>query len=498
MQSVGLMATPNKTEKRARLPVVVIMGHIDHGKSTLLDYIRKQNTVSGEAGGITQKVSAYETSGITFLDTPGHEAFVSTRAHGAGAADIAILVVSAEDGVMPQTKEAFLATQKNNMPVVIAINKIDSPKANIAKAKQTLAENNILIEEYGGKFPCIEISAKTGQGVPELLEMIKIVAEMDQLTSNDSSPASGFIVECNRDPKCGISATMILKDGTLKNGMFVATKKAWAPVRFIENTFGKNIDEAKAPMPVVIYGWSEIPGQGQEFFSFDDKKEMEKFIEELKSLDKDESDEVENREGVFVIPLIIRADLQGTIDAIKYEIKKIENEKVRFSIIDADVGTISETDAKHASSKQETVIVGFNTIIEKQAKAIIERSPFAYATFTVIYDLIDWLKKIVLERTPKQTIKEKTGSAKIIRKFNNDKSRQVIGAKVVEGVIKKGEALEIMRRGEKIGMGNIKEIQKNKAATSSVDQGDEFGMAVESKIELAEGDIVEQFTEKII
>jgi translation initiation factor IF-2 len=485
----------NKTEKNiiSRPPVVVVMGHIDHGKSTLLDYIRKTNTTEKEAGGITQHISAYEAEvmvseqkrKITFLDTPGHEAFSSVRAHGAKVADIAILVVSAEDGVKPQTIEALDAINEASMPFIVALNKIDRPGANIDKVKQNLAENNILVEGWGGTVPIVNISAKTGEGVPELLEMIALQSDLEDLKGDPKTLAEGFIIESDLNPRQGISATLIIKNGSLKTGLFVSSMGTFAAVRAIENYKGENIPEATFSSPIRIFGWSTGPKVGSEFKTFATKDEASKFAA-YSAITERENKKDEQTSSAF-LEVILKADTFGSLDAVEHEFKKLSNEKIAIKIISKDIGTISEKDIKTANIKK-SLVLGFNVNIDRGAEALAEREKITIKTYKVIYDLIDYVKERVKEATPVETIETTTGSAKILRTFSINKDKQVIGCKMEEGEIKSGGTVKIFRRDAEIGSGKIKELQIQKIKTNIAKEGQEFGVMIESKIELAPGD----------
>ena len=371
----------NKTENpgsKSRPPVVVVMGHIDHGKSTLLDYIRKTNTTKKEAGGITQHVSVYEVElpvgsekrKITFLDTPGHEAFCSVRARGAQVADIAVLVVSAEDGVKPQTLEALNCITKDAMPFIVALNKIDRPSANLDKTKQDLAENNVLVEGWGGTIPTVAVSAKTGEGVPELLEMIALQADMEELRGNLSLPAEGFVIESDLNPKQGISAVLIIKNGTLKTGLFVATAGAFAPVRAIENFKGENLPEASFSSPVKIVGWNAQPLVGSEFKTFSKKEEAAEFAAKAEVEIKADKENIPD--GRAALEVIVKTDTFGSLNAVEHELQKLGNEKITVKIIDKGVGAISEKDIKTAGIKN-SLVLGFNVGTDKSAEVLAQR-----------------------------------------------------------------------------------------------------------------------------
>lgn len=484
-----------------RPPVVAVLGHIDHGKSTLLDYIRKANTAEKEAGGITQHISAYEAEitvndlpaqagekrRITFLDTPGHEAFCSVREQGAKAADIAILVISAEDSVKPQTLEALSCIQTEELPYIIALNKIDRPGANPDKVKQDLAEHSVLVEGWGGTIPLVKISAKTGEGVPELLEMISLQADLDELEGDPSVPAQGFVVESGLNPRQGVSATLIIKNGTLKLGMFVASSGAYAAVRAIEDYNGKNVPQASFSSPVRIFGWNAGPRAGSEFRAFSSKDEAAEFAG--KSQDMETGQEAAKTESSAFFEVIVKTDTFGSLNAVEHELKKLANEKIAVKIISKEVGAVSEKDVKVANIKK-TPIFGFNVGIDKNAAALAQRENLEVKTFDIIYELIDYVAQRVKAATPVETVEQIVGSAKILKTFSQNKDKQVVGGRMEEGELKSGASVKVFRREAEIGSGKVKELQVQKIKTASVKAGDEFGMMVESKIELVPGDVL--------
>jgi len=493
------MNQKNKTEKAnmaARSPVVVIMGHIDHGKSTLLDYIRKTNTTEKEEGGITQHISAYEVEcdiggqkrKITFLDTPGHEAFCSIRRRSTNVADIAVLVVSAEDGVKPQTIEALNCINQDSIPFIVALNKIDKPGANIDKTKQNLAENGVLVEGWGGTVPVVPLSAKTGEGVSDLLEMIALQADLEAWKGNPALPAEGFIIESDLNPKQGISATLVIKDGTLKTGNFAATEDAYAPIRAIENYKGESVPEASFSSPVRISGWNTQPKAGSQFKIFSKKEEALEFIS--KNTDKKiKEEQKDTANGSAFLGVVVKADTFGSLDAIEHELKKLGNEKISIKIISKGVGPVTEKDLKTANVKN-SLVLGFNVGVDKSAEMLAMRDNTEIKTFKVIYELIDYAKEKIKEATPVETIEIITGSLKVLRIFNKSRDKQVAGGKVTEGEIKSGGVVKIFRRESLIGEGKIKELQLQKIKTDLVKEGQEFGMMIESKIELVPGDIL--------
>ncbi len=505
-----------KTEKKdnriiPRPPVVVVMGHIDHGKSTLLDYIRKTNVAECEIGGITQCISAYEAGTgkgkITFLDTPGHEAFSKMRNRGATVADIAILVVSAEDGVKPQTIEAWKTITEAKIPSIVAINKIDKPNANVEKTKQELAEHEIYLENYGGKTPCAEISAKEGTGVENLLSLILILAEMENFTQSPAEDASGFVIEADLDSKQGIQATLIIKNGTIKKGMFVVAEDAKTSTRILKNYRGEMIESAEASSPIRLCGFDKMPRVGAIFKSFKNKKEAEEFVEEFTDSPLEEYPlggggnastpsrvRATPQEGKKIIPILLKADVSGSLEAIIKEISKIKNEKAEFRIVASGVGPISESDIKNIVNGENAIVIGFNVKADRSALEIAEKREIVISFFDIIYKMTEWLEQEMEKRRPRIETVETTGRAKIIRAFSRTKERQIVGGKVIEGQMLLNGTVKIMRREFEIGRGKIVNLEKGKVKTSIVEEGLEFGMMVESKIEIAPGDVVELFS----
>ncbi len=499
-----------KGKQITRPPVVVVMGHVDHGKSTLLDYIRKTNIAADETGGITQNISAYEVKNkntsslsenkeeerlITFIDTPGHEAFSQMRNRGAQTADIAILVVSAEDSVKAQTIEAYQSIVENKIPYIVAINKIDKPNANIDKTKMDLSEKGIYLEGMGGDIPFVAISAKEGTGVDELLDMIILVSDLQEFKGDPSLNATGVVIEANRDPKRGISATCIIKNGVLKSGMYIASGTSLVSTRIIENFKGEKLKEATFSSPISVVGFDSIPEIGNEFVSFDTKKEAEAYVSEKKSeisLEKNNAIKIEDK--IKTIPLIIKADVSGSIEAIKKEIEKLNTEDLCFKITNSGVGAIGESDLKMASINKDAIVVGFNTKIDSGARDVNEVLKVNVRIFQIIYKLTDWLKEVVEDRRPKVETIEVMGSMKILKSFGSTKNRRVVGGKVLNGKITLGSEVRIMRRDFELGKGKIVELQQNKTKVKEVGEGLECGVLVESKVDISAGDVLEAFT----
>jgi translation initiation factor IF-2 len=502
------MTNNNDKNLISRPPVVVIMGHIDHGKSTLLDYIRKTKVVDGEAGGITQHVGAYEAQcvtadnkkhSITFLDTPGHAAFCNIRERGALSADIAILIVSSEDGVKPQTVEAYKNIKDAKIPFIVAITKIDKPNANVEKAKQSLGENEIYVEGWGGDVPCIPISAVNGEGIPELLEMIVLISELTGFKTDPSAKAEGVIIESTLDTKKGVSATLLIQNGTLETGSFVVSEDCYSPVRFIENFKGEKIKQGTASMPVTVLGWTSIPPCGASWTTVATKKLAEEMIEEFRNEQKKKPSQTtaknqqETQNDNVILPIIIKADVIGSLEGVKHELAKIHHDKVQLKIISEGIGDINENDVKMSISDPGTVIVGFNSKPDKKTQSLVERltTPIAVKSFSIIYELSNFIDQSLIAKIPKEYVEEVSGSAKILAIFSKEKEKQVVGGKVESGTLNSGNDVRIIRRGSEIGRGKIRELQSKKIRVQEVAEGFEFGTMIEAKIEIAPGDRVE-------
>ncbi len=478
-----------------RPPVVAVMGHIDHGKSTLLDYIRKTNVVDREAGGITQAVSAYEVvfkgGKITFIDTPGHAAFTKMRERSANIADIAILVVSAEDGVKPQTIEAWKTIVESNTPFVVAINKIDKPASNIEKTKMDLAEHGIYLENYGGNIPFVPISAKVGTGVDELLSMIELIAEMESFTGDSKKLARGFVIEANMDPKRGIQATLIIKDGYIDKSLWVSAGGAVCKVRIMEDFLGKSVDEIKFSSPVRLVGFDQIPKVGAPFKCFADKNEAMDYAKEYQTSTSESTADFSSDKKV--IPVVLKADTTGSIEAIEKEISKIKNDQAEFRIVQKGEGKITEGNIKSIAVGTDALVIGFNVKADSSATELAERRGVKIAYFDIIYKLSEWLEQEMEARRPRVETEETVGRAKILKAFSKTKEKQVLGAKVVEGKINLSSMVKIIRRENAIGQAKIVNLEKNKTKVGTVEEGTEFGMMLESKLDIVPGDVIETF-----
>lgn len=485
----------------SRQPVIAVLGHVDHGKSSLLDFIRKSNVVEGEAGGITQRISAYEvkhqtqdgrTLPITFLDTPGHEAFQSMREHGVEIADIAILIVSAEDGVKAQTLEAWKTINARQLPYVVAINKIDKPGADIQRTKNSLVENGIYIEGYGGDVPCVEISAKTGQGIDFLLETLLLLVEMNELKANLKTEATGYVLESFVDQKRGISATLVIKDGTLPSSGAILSGTALSPIRIIEDFAGRPVKNPHAGQPIKVTGFDDAPIAGSVFLSSANKKDMEKLQEEAKANHvQTVLDPRVYRNAKVVIPVIVRADSLGTLSAVIRELEKRETDDVKIKIIGQGIGPITEGDIMQAGSDEKVVIVGFAVKVDPKAFDQAERFNVKPQTFDIIYKLSEWFDTVVLDRLPYEEKETVLGTLKVLKTFSSQKDKHVIGGRVETGRIALNSLVKVIRRGVELGRGRIVELQSQKIKTQEVIEGNECGLMVETKVEMIPTDILE-------
>jgi translation initiation factor IF-2 len=474
-----------------RPPVIAVMGHIDHGKSSLLDYIRKANIVAGEAGGITQHVAAYiaEHNGrfVTFLDTPGHEAFKALRTRGAAAADIAILVVAADEGVMPQTLDALAAITEAGIPYIIAITKIDKNNADVGHTKNSLIENGIYIEGLGGDIAFAEISSKTGEGIPELLDLVLLASDLAELTADAEASATGFVLESTQDPKRGAGATLIIKDGTLDLGGFVVAGDAYAPIRFIEDFRGARVESAGPSQPVRISGFSKLPSAGSLFSIAKSKKEAETLAKENAGALAAAPERSALAEGITELPLVVKADVAGSVDAIVHELKKITHERAEIRIISSGVGSVSETDVKTAYASG-AVIIAFNASTDSVASELALRDNISILSFSIIYELSAKVKELLEERVPAIAGETELGRALVLKAFSTSGKKQVLGARYVSGSLAVGARVKLVRKGEELGRGNIHNLQQARADVKEIHTEGDFGTEVECREQAAYGD----------
>lgn len=489
---------------KPRPPIVAIMGHVDHGKTSLLDYIRKTNVVSGEAGAITQHIGAYQVRKngklITFLDTPGHEAFSEMRARGANVTDIIILVIAADDGVKPQTVEVINRAKFTNTPIIVAINKIDKENANILRAKQELAENGVLTEDWGGKTIAVPISAKTGQGVDELLEMVLLAAEMENFTANPNGKTLGTVIESHLSKGKGPIATVIIQNGTLKVGDIIAMGAAYGKVRILEDGRGKKVKEAPPSAPVLISGISEVPQVGdilREMGSLEEAKNIAYQIQRKERTRRiTQNQRIKGDTENKMLNLVIKTDVLGSLEAIKQSLNKLKNDEVKINIISEGAGEITENDVTLAATSK-SIVIGFNSKPNAKAIALAKQQNVTIDTYDIIYELIEDVTTAVVKMLSPELIRTVFGKAKVLKIFMTEKDRMIIGGRTIDGSIKKAGKINVYRGGQALGQGEILELQQSKVETKEAESGTEFGMKIKTRVKIEEGDILESFEEKL-
>ena len=495
-------------ESLPRPPVVTVMGHVDHGKTSLLDYIRRAKVAAGEAGGITQHIGAYHVETprgvITFLDTPGHEAFTAMRARGAKATDIVILVVAADDGVMPQTKEAIAHAKAGGVPLVVAINKIDKPDANLERVKQELVAEGVVPEEYGGESPFVPVSAKTGAGIDDLLENVLLQAEVLELKAPIDAPAKGLVIEAKLDKGKGPVATILVQSGTLNRGDVVLAGSAYGRVRAMLDETGKPTKSAGPSIPVEIQGLSEVPQAGEEVIVMpDDRKAREVALfrqgkfRDVK-LAKQQAAKLENMleqmgEGeVQYLPLIVKADVQGSQEALVQSLLKLSTDEVRVQIVHGAVGGISENDVNLATASK-AVIIGFNTRADAQARKLAESNGIDIRYYNIIYDAVDEVKAAMSGMLAPEKREVVTGMVEVRQVFKVPKIGAVAGCMVTDGFVKRSSSVRVLRNNVVIHTGELDSLKRFKDDVKEVRQGFECGMSIKNFNDIVEGDQFEVF-----
>lgn len=476
-----------------RPPIVVVLGHVDHGKTSLLDYIRKTKVAEKEAGGITQHIGAYEIEykekKITFIDTPGHEAFSKIRSRGAKAADIAILVVASDEGVKPQTEESLKHIKEAQIPFIVALTKIDKENAQPDRVKKELLEKGVFLEGWGGDISWVEVSSKTGQGIDELLDLILLMAEMENLKGVPNKPGQGVVIESFLDPKRGPTATVIITDGTLKLKDEIYAEGVFGKVKIMENFLGESIEKATFSSPVRIIGFENIPAVGAIFLSGKEEeilKEKEKKIERRKILGEINS--------LIRIPLIIKTDVISSGEALEEIINKIGlRRNWAFNLIINETGDISDGDLKLANVNG-TLIVGFRVKRKPEiANFLINNPNLVIIEGEIIYDLEKKIEEIVETSFIEKPTEEIIGKLEVLKVFNPIKGNQLIGGKVLEGKIINKSRFYLIKNEEKVGEGKIINLQKNRIDANEVNTNEECGLLVDCKEEIKEGDILEFF-----
>ena len=496
----------------SRPPVICVMGHVDHGKTSLLDAIRNTKVIEGEAGGITQAIGAYVVNvngrKITFLDTPGHEAFTAMRMRGANATDIAILVVAADDGVMPQTIEAINHAKAAGIEIIVAVNKIDKPSANIDRVKQELSEYELVPEDWGGNTVFAPVSAKTGEGIKELLEMILLTSDILELKANANRRARGMVIEAELDKGRGPVATVLVQKGTLKVGDFIAAGPSHGKVRAMIDDSGRRVKEAGPSTPVEILGLNDVPGAGEVFVSLDSDKEAKNFAEtfiaqnKVKMLDETKVKSKMSLEGLFSkiqegnlkeLNLILKADVQGSVEAVKESLLKLSNEEVIVKVIHSGVGAINESDVILASAS-DAIIIGFNVRPDATAKATAESEGVDIRLYDVIYKAIEDVEDAMKGMLDPVFEEKVLGHAEIRQIFKASGIGNIAGAYMLDGVMQRGCLVRITREGEQIYEGKLASLKRFKDDVKEVKAGFECGLVFEEFGDFAELDIVEGYT----
>lgn len=491
-----------------RPPVVTVMGHVDHGKTSLLDYIRKTKVTDGEAGGITQHIGAYhvktDNGVISFIDTPGHAAFTAMRARGAQVTDIVILVVAANDGVMPQTKEGIDHAKAAGVPLIVAVNKTDLPEANVEKVKQDLSGHEIVPEDWGGDTQFIEVSALTGKGIDELLEAISLQAEILELKAVQDTLANGIVIESSLDKGRGPMATVLVKGGTLKKGDMILCGEQFGRIRSLIDETGKEINQAGPSIPAVVLGLSGVPTAGDEFLVVKDKKQARDAAQENREreredrLKRQQAAKLENlmsqmgKAEKLQVNLLVKADVQGSVEAMKESLEKISNDEVDVKVISSGVGGITNADAQLASASN-AIIIGFNVRADKAARDIIKENDLDLHYFSIIYEAIDYVKAAVTGVLGTEIKEQIIGTAEVRDVFRSSKFGTIAGCLVYEGTVKKANPIRVLRDNVVIFEGELESLRRHKDDVNEVNSGTECGIGVKMYKDVQVGDQIECF-----
>lgn len=490
------MMESKKEKTISRSPVVVFLGHVDHGKSSILEAIKDWKITSKESGGITQHIGAYqvdhEGKKITFIDTPGHEAFSQMRSRGAKVADIAVLVIDASEGIKKQTKEIISHIKNEELPAIVALNKMDRPEADAEKVKRELSKEGLAVESLGGKFPCVELSAKSGKGIKDLLELILLVAEMEKFESGAEAFFEGVVIESFLDKFRGATATLLIRSGELGEGDIISTSTSFAKIKKLNDFQGKEIKKAKAGDPVLIFGFSKVPVVGEKAGKFLDLEGAKKNLGREK-----EKEAKESVQGEKVLKLILKTDVWGSAEAIEGMLRNIPQEKVSLKLLKSEPGNINESDLKTAVSGN-ALVFGFKVKAEQSAKKIAEREKIKIRNFDIIYELVEEVRRLMEKTMGSETVEVSLGKMRVLAKFLADKNRQIIGGRILEGEIKKGFPLAVFREEEEIGRGKIINLQRNKKDTDAVSKGDECGILFEGNVQVEKEDILASMKEEKI
>ena len=488
----------SQQEMQTRAPIVVVLGHVDHGKTSLLDYIRKANVTEKESGGITQHIGAYEAEHqdkkITFIDTPGHEAFSAMRSRGAKVADIAVLVVAAEEGIKPQTKEAISFVKLAGIPMIVALNKMDKPQADPERVKTELSKLDVLVESMGGKIPSVLVSAKTGKGISDLLELILLIAEIEKLQGDWDKQGEGVVIEAYLDNQRGPTATLLIRDGTLKKGDLVGTASALGKIRILEDFQGKPLKKAIPSQPVVIIGFEKVPQIGEKFKVYSDFNFAKEYIVK-KERKTGKGDVFVAEPNIKILNLILRADVSGTLEAIDGILKAIPQDKVMLRVLKKEVGEVNENDIKLAVPSKAKILA-FRQKINPIAQSLAERLGIKIKSYDIIYELSQGVREMMEKALSTEIVRKDLGRIEVLLIFRTEKNRQIVGGKIIEGEVKRGGKIEVFRKDEKIGKGKMLNFQKNKKDIESAKKGEEVGILYAGDAKIEEGDVLVIYTEE--
>lgn len=502
----------NSEDLQERAPIVTVMGHVDHGKTSLLDHIRAENVIAGEAGGITQHIGAYEVTlkdgkKITFLDTPGHEAFTAMRARGAKVTDLAIIVIAADDSVMPQTREAIAHAQAAEVPMVFAFNKIDKPGANADKIREELSAMNILVEDWGGKFQSQEISAKKGLNIDELLEKVLLESEMMELKANPDRLAKGTVIEATQERGRGIVCTLLVQNGTLRVGDHMIAGSQYAKVRAMFNERGTKIDEAPPATPVKILGFSDAPTSGDVFAAMETEDEAKTLANKRQQLVREQGirtkrhitlDEIGRRLAVGdfkELNIIVKADVDGSVEALTDALMKLSSEEIAVNVIHGGVGQITESDVLLASAS-DAIIIGFQVRPAAKAKQLAESEEIDIRTYSVIYQAIEEVKTAMEGMLSPDIVEKVIGQVEIREIFKISKVGTIAGSYVTDGKVERGSKIRVIRDGVVKHDGKLASLKRFKDDVKEVTKGYECGLQIERFNDLLEGDYLEVYIEE--
>lgn len=485
-----------ESSKQPRPPIIAVMGHVDHGKTSLLDALRKTDVVGGEAGGITQHIGAYQITKndrvVTFLDTPGHEAFAALRAHGAKTCDIAIIVVAADDGVKPQTKEAIEHAKQAGVALVIAINKIDKPGADSNRVKQELSEIGVVADDWGGDVPCVEVSAKTGDGLEKLIEVVMLVSDIAEPQAVFAGLGNGVVIESHIDTGRGPVVTLLIQNGELRVGDWMVVGKSYGKIRSLENFLGQPIKKASPAMPVVVSGLKDLPAFGdwfeevetekiaKDWMSSQSRKASFKSLTAAKSMNSQDIARAVIDGKIKELAVVVKADAQGSLESLTTSLEAVGNDEVRVKIIGSGVGDISETDINSANAGN-AIILGFNVGISGPVNQLAKRSDVEFKLYKIIYELLDDVRDWLSTLLPPEIIETEHARLKILGVFKTTKNMVVCGGKVLSGKIIPSLDIKIISAKKEIGLGKLDSLQKNKESAKEVVEGEECGLSVETK-----------------